>query len=51
MAGQEGGHILKLRIGAHLLEREEEQGKVLVISLGDMWRCLAFAIVLVLVLS
>ena len=30
MAGQEGGPMLRLRIRAHFLEREEEQGKVVV---------------------
>ena len=29
---------MRLRIGAHFLEREEEQGKVLVLILGDLWR-------------
>ena len=38
MAGQEGGHMLRLRIRAHFLEREEEQGKGLVLILGDLWR-------------
>ena len=38
MAGQEGGPMLRLRIRTPFLEREEEQGKVLVLILGDLWR-------------